>query len=160
MILNHWLSITLHDSRPLVPHNTPCFTNQWFRIAHHDSQPLVQHTSPWFISTGIAFTLWFIHTERSIAHNASQPLAQHNTPWFSGRESWRVMLSQWLRIMLCYYKPVVVNNGESCCASGFESCAMLSQWLWNMVNHFLPVGVNHVVLWCTSIRESWRVIFS
>ena len=48
----------------------------------------------------------------------------------SGRESWRVMLSQWLRFMLCYAKPAVVNNGESCCASGCESCcAMLSQWL-------------------------------
>ena len=35
----------------------------------------------------------------------------------SGRESRRVMLSQWLRIMLCYAKQVVVNNGESCCAN-------------------------------------------
>ena len=48
----------------------------------------------------------------------------------SGHESWRVMLNQWLRIMLCYAKIVVVNNGESCCAGGCESCCvMLSQWL-------------------------------
>ena len=48
----------------------------------------------------------------------------------NGRESWRAMLSQWLRIMLCYASPVVVNNGESCGANGCESCCvMLSQWL-------------------------------
>jgi hypothetical protein len=76
--------LTLHDSRPLVQHNTPWFTNHWIRISHHDSQPLVQHTSPWFISTSTAFTPWFIHTERSIVH----------------------------KIMVCYAVPVVVNHGE------------------------------------------------
>jgi hypothetical protein len=71
----------------------------------------------------------------------------------SGRHSWRVMLSQWLRIMLCYNRPVVVNNGESCCAVVLNHMFMLSQWLWNMANHVLPVVVNHHIHWHSIIRH-------
>jgi hypothetical protein len=31
--------------------------------------------------------------------------------WASGYESWCVMLSQWLWIMVCDVEPVVVNQG-------------------------------------------------
>ena len=57
------------------------------------------------------------------------------------------MLCQWVWFMVRYAKWVVVNHGESCCASGCESCwVMLRQLLWTMANHAVPVGVNHVVL--------------
>ena len=42
----------------------------------------------------------------------------------NGCESWRIMLCQWLLIMLCYVEPVVVNHDVN----------------------VVPVGVNHVVL--------------
>jgi hypothetical protein len=69
--------------------------------------------------------------------------------------------------MVSYAEPVVVNNGESCCASGCESCcAMFSPWLWIMANNAVPVdmnhdvnavpvGVNHAVLYWAS-RWEWR----
>jgi hypothetical protein len=45
----------------------------------------------------------------------------------SACESFRVMMSQWLGIMVCYVEPVVDNTGEICCTSGCESwCAMMS----------------------------------
>ena len=93
-------------------------------------------------------------------------------------ESWRALLSkvvvnhdmlywaQWLRIMVCYSEPVVVNHGLSCWASGFEwrfamlsqwlwiIVIMLSQWLWIMVYHAEPVVLNHGVLFWTSGCES------
>ena len=36
-------------------------------------------------------------------------------------ESWCVMLSQWLCILMCYAEPVVVNHGVLFWASGCES---------------------------------------
>jgi hypothetical protein len=48
----------------------------------------------------------------------------------SGCESWCVLLSKWLLIMVCIAEQVIVNHGESYCESGCESwCVMLSQWL-------------------------------
>ena len=32
----------------------------------------------------------------------------------SGCDSWCVMLSQWLCLMVCYAEPVVVTHGEVC----------------------------------------------
>ena len=78
---------------------------------------------------------------------------------------------------------MVVNHGESRCASGFESCYimlnqslgikmwMLCQWVWIMLcyselfvgNHdvnALPVGVNHDELRWTSGYESWCAMLS
>ena len=66
--------------------------------------------------------------------------------WASGCESWCVMLSQWLWIMLSYGQPVVVSHGELCWANGCESwCVMLRQWLWIMVCYAEPVVVKHGV---------------
>jgi hypothetical protein len=36
----------------------------------------------------------------------------------SGCESWSVILSQWLLIMVCNDEQVIVNHGELCCAGG------------------------------------------
>ena len=50
--------------------------------------------------------------------------------------------------MLCYSEPVVVNHGELCWASGWESwCVILSKWLWIMVCYGKPSGC-----------ESWYVM--
>ena len=38
----------------------------------------------------------------------------------SGCESWCVLLSQWLLIMVCIAEQVIVNHGEFYCASGCE----------------------------------------
>jgi hypothetical protein len=38
----------------------------------------------------------------------------------SGTESWCVILSQWLLIMVSYDEPVVVNHGLLCFAKGCE----------------------------------------
>ena len=47
-----------------------------------------------------------------------------------GCESWCVILSQWLLVMMCIAEPVAVNHDLFCCASG---CVLwrviLSQWL-------------------------------
>ena len=103
--------------------------------------------------------------------------------WASGWESWRIMLCQWLWIMLYYADPVIrnrdvnallvrVNHGELCCASGCKSrWAMLSQCLWIIVNCAEPVVLKHVELsWasgCESlcyaepdVWESWSVMLS
>ena len=64
--------------------------------------------------------------------------------WASGNESWCVILSQWLWIILF------------CWASGCESwCVILSQWLWIMVSYDEPVFVNHGDLWWASGYVSW-----
>ena len=48
----------------------------------------------------------------------------------SGCESWCVLLSQWLFIMVCIAEQVIVNHDECYCASCCESwCVMLNQWL-------------------------------
>jgi hypothetical protein len=170
MIHNHWLSITNHDSQQLVRHSTPWFPTTLLRIIHHDSQPLdfSYHT--------------MIHNHwLRITHHDSQPLAQHNSPWFTttaqnnttwfttaiGCESWCAKLSQWLKVMLCYAEPVVVNHYVLFWVSGCESwCIILSQWLWIMlcyseqwlwimVNYAEPVVVNHGVLFWASGCESW-----
>jgi hypothetical protein len=59
----------------------------------------------------------------------------------SGCESWFVILSQWLWIMVCYAEPVFMYYGVLCWASGCESwCIILSQWLWIMVCYGKPSG--------------------
>ena len=35
-------------------------------------------------------------------------------------ESWCVILSQWLLVMVCFDVPVVVSHGELCCARGLN----------------------------------------
>jgi hypothetical protein len=91
--------------------------------------------------------LWFPHTPISIAHNDSQPLAQHISKWLSqwfvnhgvlcctsAPESWKVILNQWLCIIVSYAEPVVENHVLFYWASGCESWSvMLCQWFWIML---------------------------
>jgi hypothetical protein len=61
--------------------------------------------------------------------------------WTSGFESWCVILSHWLWIMVCCSEPVVANHDVLFWASGCETwCAIL-----------IPVVVNRDVLW----RAKW-----
>ena len=47
-------------------------------------------------------------------------------------------------IIVYYDKPVVVNHGVLCCASGCESCCViLSRVVVNHVYYAEPVVVNH-----------------
>ena len=41
--------------------------------------------------------------------------------WASCSESWSVMMSQWLLIIVSFDEPVVVNHGVLCGDSGCES---------------------------------------
>jgi hypothetical protein len=63
-------------------------------------------------------------------------------------------LCQWMWIMLCYAKSVVVNHCELCWASGCETLwAMPRYWLWIIVRYAEPVVVNHCVLcWAGYVR--------
>ena len=102
MIHNHWLSITHHDSQPLVQHNSEWLTttgsalrtmthNYWFSITHHDSQPLAQHYTPCFTITGppyhvIIHNHWLISfiTNGSARHTITKTQsAQYNTTYFT-----------------------------------------------------------------------------
>ena len=58
-------------------------------------------------------------------------LVNHVVLWrASGCESWCILLSKWLLIMVCIAEQVIVNHGEFYSASGYESwCVILSQWL-------------------------------
>jgi hypothetical protein len=47
----------------------------------------------------------------------------------SGCESWCVMLSKWLLIMVCIAEQVILNHGKLCCPSGCELCCAM------LVNH-------------------------
>jgi hypothetical protein len=92
--------------------------------------------------------------------------------WASGCESWCVILSQWLWIMVCYAEPVVVNHGVLDWASGCESwCAMLGQWLLiillSITHHQSQPLAQHYTPWlkttgpakCTIIHNHWLISF-
>jgi hypothetical protein len=69
----------------------------------------------------------------------------------SGCESWCIILSQWLCIMVRYAEPVVVNHGVLFWASGCESwCVILSQWLWIMVWYAKDSGCDS---WCIMVSK-------
>jgi hypothetical protein len=141
MINNHWISITHHDSKPLAQHNTPWITttgsvkhtmiiNHWLSKTHHDSQPLAQHSTPWFTTTGLQY---------------------HATI-----ESWCVMLSQLLWIIVNYAEPVVANHGVSYEASGCELwCAMLCQPL---AQHSTPWFTTTGLQYHATIHSLWHSI--
>jgi hypothetical protein len=117
--------------------------NHWLRITQHDSYPLTQYNS-------VILNHWL-----SIVQHDAYPLAQYITCWASGYETWCVMLSQWLWIMVCHTEPVVVNHGVLYWASAWESlCVILSQWLWIMVCYAEPVVVNHDVI----LSQLFRII--
>jgi hypothetical protein len=76
--------------------------------------------------------------------------------WTYGCESWCVMRSKWLWVMVRFAEPVVVNHGVSCWASCCESCCVkLSQWLWIMMCYSEPMVVKHGLLCCAKCCESW-----
>jgi hypothetical protein len=87
--------------------------NHWFSIAYHHSQSFAQHYTPWFTTTG------------------------------SACESWCVMLSQWLWIMVCNAVPEVVNHGMLCWAM------IHNHWL-SITNHDSQQLVRHSTLWFTT----------
>jgi hypothetical protein len=64
---------------------------------------------------------------------AEQVIVNHGELWWaSDCESWFVMLSECLCIMVFFAEPVAVNDGVFYWASGRESwCDMMNQWLWN-----------------------------
>jgi hypothetical protein len=79
----------------------------------------------------------------------------------SGSYSWFIMLGQWLRIIVNYAEPVVMNHDVLCWASGCEPWwVMISQTLWIMLWYDEPVAMNHG-MWCwTNGCESWCVMLS
>ena len=84
--------------------------------------------------------------------------------WDSGCESWCVMLSQWLWIMVCYAEPVVVNHGVLCWASVVnyvEIVAVIMACYASMVvNHsVLCQPVMWMVCYSASGCESWCVCY-
>jgi hypothetical protein len=165
--------------------------NHWLSITHHDSQPLVQHYTPWKSwIVMLCQRLWIV------AWYCKPVVVNHGVLcWASGCESWCVLLSQWLLIMVCFTEPVntpwlittgsvnhtmihnhwlsiahhdsqplarntmprfttfgsvcyteavVVNHGVLYWSSGCESwCVFLSQWLWIMGYYTERVVVNH-----------------
>jgi hypothetical protein len=97
----------------------------------------------------------------SITHHDSQPLAGVLC-CASDCESWCVILSQLLWIMLCILsRPVVVNHSLLCWASGCESwCVKLNQWSRKTMCHSEPVVVTHGVIFWASGSASWCIILS
>jgi hypothetical protein len=118
--------------------------SQWLCIVvcYAESIPQAQHNTPWFTTTGPSKHTIIHNLRLNITHHDSQPLDQHSTPWFiatgsvnhcvlccgNGCESWFIMLSQWLWIVVYHVEPVIVNHSELFWASSYESwCAMLIQ---------------------------------
>jgi hypothetical protein len=100
MIDNHWLSTTNHDSQTLIRHDTPWFPTTGVSIAHHDSQLLCSNNTSRFITTELTIGLWI-----TVSYDEPMVVNHGVLCWASGCESWCVILSQWLWIMLCYSEP-------------------------------------------------------
>jgi hypothetical protein len=113
---NQWLWIMVYHAEPVVlNHGEP----------HHDSEPLAQNNRPCFTTTDSAWHTMIHNQWFRITHHDSQSLAQNN--WASGCESWGVMMSQWLWIMMCYAELVVIYHSVLFWANGCESwCVMLN----------------------------------
>jgi hypothetical protein len=76
-------------------------------------------------------------------------------------ESWYVILSEWLWILVCNTEPVCGNHGVLCWASGSELwCAMLSQWLWIIVNYAESVVIKYCELYWDAGYESLCVMLN
>jgi hypothetical protein len=92
MIHNHWLSITHHDSQPLVQHSTPWLVilSQWLWIILWYIKPLV-------VDHGVL--CWSIGSEYMLLYS-EQVVVNHSVLcWAIGCESWWDMLTHWLRII-------------------------------------------------------------
>jgi hypothetical protein len=133
VILSQWICIMVcNAARVVVNHGFTIIHNHWLSISHHDSQPLAQHNNPWFTTTRAALhTMMHIHWLR---------ITHHERLWIM-----RVILSQWLWLMVCHTEPVVVNHG----------LIYWSEWLWVMVCNAETVVVNQGVLFWASGCESW-----
>jgi hypothetical protein len=135
-MLSQWLWIMVCNAEPVVVnHGVLCRARgcELWCITHHNSQPLAQHCTPWLTTTGSA-----LHT---IIHNyllSIKPVVVNHGISYgaSGRESWCIILSQWLLVMMCIAESVDVNHGLLCCASGCD-------WWWVMHtiihNHLLSI---------------------
>jgi hypothetical protein len=74
-------------------------------------------------------------------------------------ESWCIILSHWLWIILCYSEAVVVNHGELCWASGCESwCVILSQWLLIMFTMTHNHSDQYITPWFTTTGSVWHTM--
>jgi hypothetical protein len=60
-----------------------------------------------------------------MTHNHWHSIANHDSQSLAHCESWCVMLSQWLWIMVCYTDPVVVNHVCYTEANSCESCCFI-----------------------------------
>jgi hypothetical protein len=98
----------------------------WIMVAQHNSHSLTQHNTPSFTTIDTVNSPWFTITCSAIH-------TMINNHWYSkthlDSKSLPLMLYQRLWIMASYTKPVDVNHGVLCGASGCESwCVLLSQW--------------------------------
>jgi hypothetical protein len=173
-LLNQCLWIMVRYAEPVVVnHGDVCWTSGLWIIVCYAVPVVVKHCELYWASG--CETLWVIlsewlritlcYDEPGVYESLYDMLSQ----WlciivcYTELGVWEscVMLSQWQGIMvwmMCqlvwfmvsYAKRVVVNHGESCCASGCESWwCMLNQWF-----------VNHGVLCCASRREALWIILS
>ena len=107
----------------------------------------------------IVFELW----GRAIGYEWYEPVVVNYGVlcWTSGCESWCVMLSQWLWIIVCYTDPLVMYRGVLWWASGCESwCVILNQGFWIIVCYAESLVVNHGMLCWVSRCESWCVLLN
>jgi hypothetical protein len=131
--------------------------NHCLRITHHDSQPLAQHNTPQCTTTGSNQWMWMID-----CHAVPKVVNHGDLCWASGCESWCVILSQWLWIMVWYARPssceswcimlskVVMNHDVVCWA---QSLGIMMYYAEAMVVY------NGVLCWASGC-ESWFVILS
>jgi hypothetical protein len=121
--------------------------NHRFRITCHDSQPLAQHNTPRITQTGSVYHIMINNHWLIIAHHHSQPLSQYFC-WTSGLESWCVMLSKWLWLMVCNAEQVVVSHGELCWAHMIHN-----HWV-SITHHDSQPLAQHYTPWLTATRIS------
>jgi hypothetical protein len=186
MIHNHWLSLTHHDSQPLVQHDNPWFTTKPV-VVNYGELCLTSGCKSWCVM--LSKWLWIMvcnieqvvvsHGELSwasgcesccaIAHHDSQPLAQLNPPWFTTfGTAWQSMIhNHWLIIAHHNSQPLPQNYTlwwiMVCYAKPVVVNHAVLYWfegLWMMVCNVEPVAVNHGVLCWASGCESWCMIHS
>jgi hypothetical protein len=158
--MSQWLSIMLCYDEPLVVnHGVLCWASDceslcvmlsqllWIMVCYYERVVVNHGVLCW--SSGCES--WWIMLWKVVVNHDALPVCW--AKWFgimvcsvklSGCELWCIMprkvvvnhdvipvcWTQWLGIMVFYAEPVIVNHGELCWASGYESCCViLSQWL-------------------------------
>jgi hypothetical protein len=132
-----------------------------------DSHPIAQHYTSWFTITCSALHTMSHNHWCSITPHNTQPEDQFNTPWVytepvvvhlgvlygvSGCDTWCVMLNQWLWIIVYHGEPLVLNHGELCWASGYES------WSQTLAQHSNPWLTTTSSVLHTMINNHWLSI--